>query len=62
MSPVKTRLDYICRLQRNPKIHGSTGEEISGSGLDSRRGLRTKPRLESNPERTLATRMETGLS
>ena len=55
-------LTPLRRLQKNPKIHVSTGEETSGSSLDSRRGLRTWHRLERNPERPLATRMETGLS
>ncbi|KAI4551167.1 hypothetical protein MJT46_017419 [Ovis ammon polii x Ovis aries] len=34
-----------------PKIHVSTGEEISGSGPDSTQGLRPRHRRERNPER-----------
>ncbi|KAI4558046.1 hypothetical protein MJG53_018799 [Ovis ammon polii x Ovis aries] len=34
-----------------PKIHVSTGEESSGSGLDSTQGLRPRHRRERNPER-----------
>ena len=39
------------RLQKYPKIHVSTGEESSGSGTDSKQGLRTLHRGERNPER-----------
>ena len=39
------------RLQKYPKIHASTGEETSGSGTDSTQVLRTRHRLERNPER-----------
>ena len=39
------------RLQKNPKIHVSTGEESSGSGTDSTQGLRPRHRRERNPER-----------
>ena len=38
-------------LQKNPKIHVSTGEESSGSGTDSTQGLRPRHRRERNPER-----------
>ena len=34
-----------------PKIHVSTGEEVSGSGTDSTQGLRPRYRRERNPER-----------
>ena len=33
-------LTPLWRLQKYPKIHVSTGEESSGSGTDSKRGLR----------------------
>ena len=33
-----------------PKIHVSTGEESSGSGIDSTQGLRPRHQLERNPE------------
>ncbi|KAI4567701.1 hypothetical protein MJT46_007499 [Ovis ammon polii x Ovis aries] len=39
------------RLQKYPKIHVSTGEESSGSGPDSTKGLRPRHRRERNPER-----------
>ncbi|KAI4552094.1 hypothetical protein MJG53_000070 [Ovis ammon polii x Ovis aries] len=39
------------RLQNDPKIHVSTGEESSGSGPDSTQGLRPRQRRERNPER-----------
>ena len=38
-------------LQKYPKIHVSTGEESSGSGTDSRQGLRPQHQRESNPKR-----------
>ena len=34
-----------------PKIHVSTGEEVSGSGTDSTQGLRPRYLRERNPER-----------
>ena len=34
-----------------PKIHVSTGEEVSGSGTDSTQGLRPRYRRERNPKR-----------
>ena len=37
-------------LQKYPKIHVSTGEESSGSGLDSTQGLRPRHRPKRNPE------------
>ena len=39
------------RLQKNPNIHVSTGEESSGSGSDSTQDLRPRHRIERNPER-----------
>ena len=44
-------LTPLGRLQKNPKIHVSTGEESSGSGTDSKQGLRTLHRRERNFER-----------
>ena len=44
-------LTPLGRLQKYPKIHVSTGEESSGSGTDSTRGLRPRHRRERNPER-----------
>ena len=41
-------LTPLWRLQKYPKIHGSTGEETSGSGLDSTQGLR--PRASTGEE------------
>ena len=43
-------LTPLGRLQNYPKIHVSTGEESSGSGTDSTRGLRPRNRRERNPE------------
>ena len=43
-------LTPLGRLQKNPKIHVSTGEESSGSGTDSTQGLRARHRRERNPE------------
>ncbi|KAI4565065.1 hypothetical protein MJT46_009408 [Ovis ammon polii x Ovis aries] len=45
------RVPQMCRLQKYPKIHVSTGEESSGSGPDSTQGLRPRHRRERNPER-----------
>ena len=44
-------LTPLCRLQKYPKIHVSTGEESSGSGTASTQGLRPRHRRERNPER-----------
>ena len=44
-------LTPLGRLQKYPKIHVSTGEESSGSGTDSKQGLRTLHRRERNFER-----------
>ena len=44
-------LTLLGRLQKYPKIHGSTGEESSGSGPDSTQGLRLQHPRERNPER-----------
>ena len=41
-------LTPLGRLQNYPKIHVSTGEESSGSGTDSTRGLRPQHRRERN--------------
>ena len=38
------------RLQKYPKIHVSSGEESSGPGTDSTRGLRPPHQRERNPE------------
>ena len=39
------------RLQKNPKIHVSTGVESSGSGTHFTQDLRPQHRRERNPER-----------
>ncbi|KAI4580587.1 hypothetical protein MJG53_010129 [Ovis ammon polii x Ovis aries] len=44
-------LTPLGRLQKYPKIHVSTGEEISGSGPDATEGLRPRDRRQRNPER-----------
>ena len=44
-------LTPLGRLQKNPKIHVSTGEESSGSGTDSVQGLRPRHQRERYPER-----------
>ena len=44
-------LTSLGRLQKYSKIHVSTGEESSGSGIDSTQGLRPWHRRERNPER-----------
>ncbi|KAI4567698.1 hypothetical protein MJT46_007496 [Ovis ammon polii x Ovis aries] len=44
-------LTPLGRLQKYPKIHVITGEESSGSGPDSTKGLRLRHRRERNPER-----------
>ena len=46
-------LTPLGRLQKYPKIQVSTGEESSGSGTDSKQGLRPRHRRERNPERPL---------
>ena len=46
-------LTPLGRLQKNPKIHVSTGEECSGYGTDSTQDLRPWHRRERNPERSL---------
>ena len=51
MPPLDMRTDSPGRLQKYLKIHVSTGEESSGSGTDSTQGLRSRHRLERNPER-----------
>ena len=62
MSPLKMRTDSPVETPEEHQVHVSTEEEISVSGFGSRRGLRTRQRLERNPERLLVTRMETGIS
>ena len=44
-------LTPLGRLQKNPKIHVSTGEECSGYGTDSTQDHRPRNRWERNPER-----------
>ena len=44
-------LTALGRLQKYPKIHGSTGEESSGSGTLSTQDLRPQHRRERNQER-----------
>ena len=44
-------LNPLGRFQKYPRIHVSTGEESSGSGTDSKQGLRARHRRERNPER-----------
>ena len=43
-------LTPLCRLQKYPNFHVSTGEESSGSGSDSTQGLRPQHRRERNLE------------
>ena len=62
MSPLETKPVSSRKLQKNLKIHASTGKDTSGSGLESTRGIRTWHRLERNPKSTLTTRKETGHS
>ena len=45
-------LTPLGRLQKYPKIHVSTGEESSGSGTDSKQGLRPRHQWERNPGKT----------
>ena len=51
MPPLETRTDSPGRLQKDPKIHVSTGKESSGSGTDSTQGHSPRHRRERNPER-----------
>ena len=44
-------LTPLGRLQKYPKMHVSTGEELAGSSTDSTQGLRPQHRRERNPER-----------
>ena len=44
-------LTPLGRLQKYPQIHVSTGEKSSGSGTDSRQGLRPQHQRERNPKR-----------
>ena len=47
----RSRMTFLGRLQKYPKIHVSTGEESSGFGTDSTQDLRPRHRRERNPER-----------
>ena len=49
-APLETRTDSPRETPEYPKIHVSTGEESSGSGTDSTRGLRPQHRRERNPK------------
>ena len=49
--PSRRGLNPPGRPQKYPKIHGSTGEESSGSGTDSTQDLRLRHRRKRNPER-----------
>ncbi|KAI4580656.1 hypothetical protein MJG53_010198 [Ovis ammon polii x Ovis aries] len=51
MPPLKTSTDSPGGLQKNPKIHVSTGVESSLSGPDSTQGLRPRHGWGRNPER-----------
>ena len=61
-APLETRTDSPGETPEYPKNHVSTGEESSGSGTDSKQGLRPRHRRERNPERPRVTSMGTGLS
>ena len=50
-TPLETRTDSPGGTQKYPKIHVSTGDESSGSGTDSKQGLRAWHRRERDPER-----------
>ena len=50
-APLETRTDSPGETPEYPKIHVSTGEESSGSGTDSTRGLMPRHRRERNPKR-----------
>ena len=43
-------LTPLCRVQKYPNFHVSTGEESSGSGTDSTQGLRPQHRRQRKPE------------
>ena len=51
MAPLEMKLTPLGKLQKYPKIHVITGEESSGSYIDSTQGLRPRHRRERNPER-----------
>ena len=55
-------LTPLGRIQKYPKIHVSTGEESSGSGTDSTRGLRPQINGRGIPRVPRATPMGNGLS
>ena len=50
MPPLDTTTDSPGETPEVPKIHVGTGEESSGSGTDSTKGLRSQHRREKNPE------------
>ena len=62
MSALDTRPDSPVETPEETQIHVSGGEENFGSGLSSRRGLRTQHQQERNPEEPLTTGMDTVLS
>ena len=51
MPPLETRTDSPGETPEYPKIHVSTGEESSGSGTDSTKGLRRRHLRERINER-----------
>ncbi|KAI4551191.1 hypothetical protein MJT46_017443 [Ovis ammon polii x Ovis aries] len=51
MPAFETRTDSPGETPEVPQIHGSTGEESTGSGPDSTQGLTPRHRRERNPER-----------
>ena len=61
-APLETSTDFPGEIPGYPKIHVSTGEESSGSGIDSTQGLRPRHRQERNPERPQSNSQGNGLS
>ena len=51
ISPVEMRTESTVETPEYPQINVRNGEESSGSGPDSTKGLRTWHQLERNPER-----------
>ena len=51
MPQFETKTDSPAETPEEPQIHVSTGEESSGAGSDSTKGLRPRHRRERNPER-----------
>ena len=51
MPPLETRTDSPGETQKYPKIHVNNGEESSGSGNDSTKGIWPRHLWERNPER-----------